>query len=284
MSYIEVKKHSYRKYRILSKYLVACERFSKKYKNFIYIDTHGGSGKVLDVERDELDEGSVLRAARVEPSFPCHVCEIDPDRYQTLKNSTRDLPNVTCYHGDCNELIDGILDQITPWQQFILCFVDPDGLAYRKGDFCCRELSWRTVEKIARFARTEILLNLPILAISRDAGYVKKFPDRSAAIAMEEHITEFYGSDRWKQLAPGDYRALLDVYLEERLKGHYPYRGAMLVRTETNSPVYYLVYGSKYHVGPKIMRSIMKAEWGYEPILPLDVTHPMSRFIFDDFG
>lgn len=281
-SLIPIKPHSRKKYTILKKYLGACEKFSDKYQNFAYIDTHGGTGEVFDVTDKKSCPGSVLTAAKIMPSFPCYVVEIDPNHYNVLKQHTKDYPHIHLFDGDCNEKIDEILRKIPSGQKFVFCFVDPDGLVYRSGTFVCSQLTWETVDKIAKFPRTEILLNLSVEGIMREAGCVCNNPNDSASQKMEECLARLFGCGKWKQLHPGDYRGFLRLYIEERLKSNYPYKGAILIRdSQTRGPLYYLVYGSKYPLGGKIMRDIMTKEWGFRPPW-IDKTHPITQFIFED--
>jgi len=128
--FIEIRAHSRRKYSIVRKYLGACKKFSDKYQNFVYIDTHGGTGKVLDLEINMKLDGSVLTAAKLQPSFPCYVVEIDPDNFRLLRRTTNKFSNITLFHGDCNEKIDEILGIIPKGEKFVFCFLDPDGLVY----------------------------------------------------------------------------------------------------------------------------------------------------------
>jgi three-Cys-motif partner protein len=279
---IPVKLHSRKKYTILKKYLGACERFSDKYQNFAYIDTHGGTGEVFDVSDGKARPGSVLTAAKIMPSFPCYVVEIDMERYSLLKKYTEGYSHIHLFNGDCNEKIDEILSRISAGQKFVFCFVDPDGIVYRRGNFVCSQLTWKTVDKIAKFPRTEILVNLSVEGIMREAGCVCNNPDDPSSKKMEECLTRLFGSEKWKQLNPGDYKAFLRLYMKERLNPNYQYKGAILIRdSQTRGPLYYLVYASKYPLGGKIMRDIMTKEWGYKPPW-IDQTHPLNQFIFED--
>ena len=286
------KPHSRRKDSIFRKYLGACKRFSDRYQNFAYIDTHGGTGEVIDFETKKSADGSVLAAAKLQPSFPIYAVEIDPDNYKLLHQSAQGYPNVTVFHGDCNKKIDDILKLIPKGRKFVFCFLDPDSLVYDGYD----QLKWETVEKIAKFPRTEVLINIPTFTITRFAGIVKEYPEASSSIKLERHIIDFYGSDKWKMLDPGDYKGFARLYISERLKG-YKYKGAILIRTVlTRGPLYYLVYGSNSGRGGEIMRDIMKKEWvdnilGYVPITRyqyetdrewLDVEYPLVFFIFED--
>jgi len=291
VSFLEVKAHSHRKHSILRKYLGACKIFSDKYQNFAYIDTHGGTGEVIDFETRKHDDGSVLVAAKIQPSFQCYVVEIDPGNYKLLQQSTQDYSNVTLYHGDCNEKIDDILKMIPKGRKFVFCFLDPDSLMY--GAYV--QLKWETVEKIAKFPRTEVLINVPTFTIMRCAGVFKDYPEASSSLKMASHLTNFCGTDNWKTLDPGDYRGFARLYISERLTD-YQYKGAILIRSVlTRGPLYYLVYGSNSVRGGEIMRDIMKKEWvgimgmyhltrhGYKNDKEwLDAQYPTHSFIFED--
>jgi three-Cys-motif partner protein len=294
---LEVRAHSRKKYSIVRKYLNACKIFSNVYQNFAYVDTHGGTGQVIDLETKEIIDASVLTAAKLQPSFPCYVVEIDPDNYNVLRRATSKFPNVTLFLGDCNEKIDEILGIIPKGQKFIFCFLDPDGLVYHGKNFICHQLRDETVEKIAKFPRTEVLINVPILAIMRDAGYIQSYPEAPSSIKMEGHITVLFGTDRWKTIDPGDYKSFGRLYISERLEQRYKYKGAILIRSVlTRGPLYYLVYGSNSERGGEIMRDIMKKEWvdtkgGQYPISRysystdkewLNVEYPLNLFIFED--
>jgi three-Cys-motif partner protein len=292
MGLLEVKAHSYHKYSILRKYLKACKVFSDKYQNFAYIETHGGTGEVIDYETKEATDGSVLIAAKIQPSFPCYVVEIDPDRFELLRQSTSSYSNVRLFHGDCNVLIDEILNLLPKGKKFVFCFMDPDGLAYDGYD----QLRWETVEKVVRFPRTEVLINVPIYAISRLAGAVKDYPEAPSSISFRRRITNFFGSEEWMELEPSDYRGFVRLYIQGRLRGRCNYVGAILIRSAvTRGPLYYLVYGSNSEIGGRIMRDILKREWidikGSRPLTRyqyktdrewLDAEYPLNLFIFED--
>jgi three-Cys-motif partner protein len=291
MSFLEVKAHSKRKHSILRKYLGACKVFSDKYQNFAYVDTHGGTGEVIDFETKKNTEGSVLVAASLQPSFPCYVVEIDPDNYKLLQQSTQKYPHVTLFPGDCNEKIDDILKLIPKGRKFVFCFLDPDSLMYGAYD----QLKWETIEKIAKFPRTEVLVNVPTFTIMRCAAVVRDYPEASSSIKMARHITDFYGSNKWEDMDPGDYRGLARLYILERLRD-YKYTGAILIRSiSTRGPLYYLVCGSNNPTGARIMRDIISREWldiiKSEPLTKigktktewLDSEYPLDEpFIFED--
>jgi three-Cys-motif partner protein len=162
------------------------------------------------------------------------------------------------------------------------------------------QLRFETVETIAKFPRTEILLNFPIEAIMQTSGVVHSaIADRETVALMTGHLTRFFGSDNWQQVDPGDYRGFLRVYLEcvGRVAPDYQYRGAILIRSdEKNAPQYYLVYFSQHIRGGEIMRDILEKEWrtikGSFPLTRLQYStikewhqaeYPVDKpFIFED--
>jgi three-Cys-motif partner protein len=264
-SYIEIKAHSLIKYQILRNYLGVCQRFEDYYHNFAYIDTHGGSGQVLDLTDNSRKAGSVLTAAQIQPSFPCYAVEIDDLRFALLNDSARTLKNVELHKGDCNELIHKILLKIERGKRFVFCFIDPCGLVYQSDGKIADQLRFETVEAVAGFPRSEILLNFPIEAIMQTSGVVHSMvADRQTVATMSDHLNKFFGSEDWHQVDPGDYRGFLKTYLEcvKRVAPNYRYRGAILIRSdEKNAPQYYLVYFSQHIRGGKIMRDIMEKQW-----------------------
>jgi len=303
---IEIKEHSKKKYRILKKYLNVCETFSNKYQNFAYIDTHGGSGKVLF--DGKLEDGSVLIARNTNLSFPCYVVEINIERFSWLSEFTKELSNIKPFNDDCNKVIDKILDDMTKGEKFILCFLDPDGLIYRHDSFVCHQLLPETVKKIAEFPRTEILLNFPLEAIVRSGGCLPDESTDAKAHQNIENVTNFFGKkcdincsfmheckndakgecNKWKKIIEKGnspkkkIRKLLELYISKNLS-NFPFVGAILIKNELNVPQYYLVYGTKYFIGAKIMRGIMKKEWGEgQQILgDFEKLFPINKFIFE---
>jgi len=275
---LEIKEHTLKKHRILRKYLGACNTFHKKYKNFVYIDTHGGSGKVS--LKGEIREGSPLISRKtIDSEYPCHIIEIKKDRFQLIEESVKDLPNINVIQGDCNEKIGEILEETKDWK-FKLCFVDPDGLVEER--IGCPQVSWETIEKISQSPKTEILLNFPLQAMHQCGGYCLARPEDPKSMKYEEDITTFFGMDGWKKVGIHK-RKLLNLYLEKRLDS-YKYKGAILIRSkEKNAPLYYLIYATHSPVGAKIMRDIMRNEWspGQTILGDFDELYPLTNFIFE---
>jgi len=145
------------------------------------------------------------------------------------------------------------------------------------------------IETIAEFPRTELLLNFPLESILRCAGDYYNNPTEPRAIANGKRVTAFMGSDNWKDLPQKERgrRAFLELYMDEMLSS-YPYKGAILVRSEKkNLPLYYLVYTTHNRTAAKIMRDILRKEVDFpiyysleeERFPTLDEVYPLTRFI-----
>ena len=291
-SYLTIKPHTLHKYNVLKKYLGVCKVFDSHYSNFVYIDTHGGSGKVqLEGQSSQWVDGSPLIAGNWTPQFPCHIVEIDPNRYGSLCTSTNRCSNVSPYNGDCNSLITSILAKIPKGQKFVFCFIDPESLVYRGNNGDCDQLRADTVRAIANFPRTEILLNFPLESLLRCAGDYYNNPNEPRAISTAERVTTFMGSENWKNLAANrrERKDFLKLYVDEILIP-YQYKGAILVRSQHNNlPLYYLVYATHNFTAAKIMRDIMKKEGNFPLYIDmatgrpqrLDDIYPLNRFIFE---
>jgi three-Cys-motif partner protein len=289
---IQIEPHTLHKYSILRKYIDVCKLFDRHYSNFVYIDTHGGSGKVYLKSRAKWEDGSPLIAAHWTPSFPCHIVEIDHERYRHLCESIKGCPNVDTYLGDCNSLITPILSKIPKHDKFVFCFVDPQKLVYRGPEgVVCDQLCAGTIRAIAAFPRSEFLLTFPLESILRTAGDFFKNPSDPRAIANANRVTIFMGSTSWQNLPKKERegRTFLELYVSEMLES-YPYKGAMLIRSESkNLPLYYLLYATHNKTAAKIMRDIMKKEGNfhlYHDIVTgkpqtLDEVYPLEGFVFE---
>jgi three-Cys-motif partner protein len=290
--FVEIESHTLHKYNILKKYLDVCTKFHKIYDNFVYVDTHGGSGTVSFKSKDQWVEGSPLIASRWNPSAPCHIVEIDADTYRCLCNSTSGCANVHTYHGDCNEWITSILSMIPKWQKFVFFFVDPSSLVYHGPHGTTHDqVRAETIRIIARFPRSELLLNFPLESILRCAGDTFNNPTDPRAIASGERVTTFMGSNAWINFTENQRsrRMFLETYMKAML-GDYPYKGAMLIRSEIkNLPLYYLVYSTHNKTAAGIMRDIMRKEGGfplYRDMISgqpqtLDEVYPLNNFVFE---
>lgn len=275
--------HTRRKLTVHEKYLRQCVVMARKYGNFRYIEAHGGTGLIrLD---GEIIEGSLMQAARLAPSAPCTVVEINLERFETLQEVVKrnGLTNVEIINGDCNVEVPNLLQRLPAGHQFILCFVDPDGYMYHEGDRKVPEFTPALLDAIASFPRSELLMTLP-LTIRRNVGYVLKRPFDPKSKAYKEGLEITLGEECLKRVAESYepfYLNLLDFVLERYFKT-YKYRGALLVKSSGGVLQYYLIFGSQNETAGTIMRNVMKKEWEDQSGLKVSELPPLDSFIFDD--
>lgn len=290
---LQIQPHTQHKYSILRKYLGVCKTFNRHYSNAFYIDTHGGSGQV-SLEGQSIDGSPRIAASTLD--FPCHIIEIDPERFKSLCESTNGCSNVTTYNGDCNQLISSILNKVPQYQRFVFCFVDPESLTYTGEDGTIYDqLCADTVRMISGFPRSELLLNFPLHAILRCAVDWIKHSTEPRAISTGKRVSTYMGSENWRGISFSETnpehnrRAFLELYVDEML-GNYPYKGSILIRSEEKKlPLYYLIYASHNMRAASIMRDIMKKEGNYSLYIDLatgepqtlDSVYPLEKFIFD---
>lgn len=275
--------HTKRKLTVHEKYLRQCVKMERIYGNFSYIEAHGGTGLIrID---DETIEGSVIQAAKLAPSAPCKVIEINPERFLTLKEvvERQGLTNIEVIKGDCNVEVPKILDSLPARRRFVLCFVDPDGYMYNEGGLKVPEFTPALLDAIGAFPRTELLMTLP-LEIRRAIGFVLRRPLDPRSRAYEEGLKMTLGEGCLKRVAVSYepfYLNLLDFVLERYFQP-YKYRGALLVKSIDGILQYYLIFGSHNETAGTIMRNVMKKEWEDEYDQKVTQLPPLDRFIFDD--
>lgn len=138
---------SLQKYDILQQYTAELSKIMRfnGYQNYM-IDACAGSGIVYDKSSRRLIDGSPLIFAKVmqhpraklkdpegKPETKTMLIEYDEATYRTLVNSTQGFPSVVeRVHGDCNLMLDGVLDKISSARRqenhFAFVYVDPFGL------------------------------------------------------------------------------------------------------------------------------------------------------------
>lgn len=253
---IPVKPHSYSKYEILRGLLTES-------KIDCYVETHAGTAKVLDVPTGLEKEGSMLIAAKSQPSAQIYGIEIDPGRYSLLLENMKLLTNVECIHGDCNMEIMKLIPALVGKR--VLFNVDPHGLIYRRGKVRTHELRWETIVEITKHPDSSLLLTLPILAIFRNAGDALKRLATPSAIQRGQNVAIFFGDEDWRTAIRkvGDHYAWVRYFMRKALLS-YQFKGAILLRAKipTRPPVLYLVFASNNEKLAERARGLMCREAG----------------------
>jgi len=237
-----IKPHTKGKLVYLRKYLPALNKIlrskvpdSPRY----YVDFFSGPGKCID-RHGKICDGSPLIAIKTNPPFTNFIfVDINENYCNALKRRLEGIPNVDVKKGDCNEVVSEVLSMMNTYDPCFV-FLDPFGL----------ELKWKTIEKLSRKRRIDILINFPVGAIHRSIG----------TKGAEHTVTECLGGDEWRNVRGRGYPArirLRDLYTTKMQK-FFEHISPKLVYNQNNVPLYYLIYGCHFDVGKKIWEDITK--------------------------
>jgi len=150
------------------------EKYAKPYNQILlknqlhpsYIDGFAGAGHHKAKGSPRVIEGSPTRALGVDPPFErFFFVDSDADRVDRLKRIAGNRPNVSIYHGDCNDvLVDEIFPKISyARRERALCILDPYGL----------QLNWETILAAGVSKSIEIFLNFPVMDMNRNVLWHK---------------------------------------------------------------------------------------------------------------
>lgn len=271
--------HTRIKLELLKKYFDICLHYHKgNLKKFYYIDTHAGDGYAEF--KNKKVSGSPMLA--MERGFQCFLIEKNKKLFKKLQNNVDNFQKRTeigyeqqimLLNDDCNIVLEKILNKIPPYYHSLF-FLDP---------FAPKDLKWDTVQKIINheyeyknprdmpYRRPEIIINFPISGIKRNAGKLKDEENNPRMKKSVEHVTNFFGSTRWKQVwrkyeidrNKGDATseksrdALKNLYIG-KFKEYYQYFHTVLVTEfQSNLPLYYLIYFTNKYLGNNKMRELV---------------------------
>jgi len=232
-------------------------------KEHDYIDAFAGAGVHLSKESGKLIPGSPLNALEITPPFKkLYLIDMDKDKYESLKQLTKDKPNVSVYKGDCNEVL---LKEVFPkvrYEDFRrgLCLLDPYGL----------HLNWEVIAKAGQMKSLEIFLNFPVMDMNQnvlwhntervDATQASRMDafwgDASWKKAVYETQGNFFG---WEEKVVDSNTAIANAF-QKRLKevGGFSYVPEPIpMRNSKGATVYYLFFASQNTVGAKIVEDIL---------------------------
>jgi three-Cys-motif partner protein len=228
-----------------------------------YVDAFAGAGVHLSKETGKLIPGSPLNALEIDPPFKkLYLIDLDKERYQSLKQLTKDKTNVFLFEGDCNEiLLKDVFPKIS-YKDFRrgLCLLDPYGL----------HLNWDVISKAGQMESLEIFLNFPVMDMNQNVLWhnpEKVEPSQSA------RMDAFWGSDSWKNVVyetegnlfgwaekvPDSNSAIVNAF-KKRLKevaGFSYVPEPIPMRNSKGATVYYLFFASQNPVGARIVEDIL---------------------------
>lgn len=198
--------HTKIKLHMLAYYLTICSKVHLTAPGkFTYFETHAGDGLVTLPDKTTT-HGSAMIAASSKAKFRCILAE--KTHHLQLKENLSvqlgDTHDIEVLPIDCNDRIQDILQHV-PAHYHSLGFVDPTHPG---------ELQWPTIvvisnhtytyQKTGETRRPEILLNLPIGRIKRNAGWLDKAPQNTQEESHQgtaiQQNNAFYGTDDWQEV------------------------------------------------------------------------------------
>lgn len=249
--------------------LAILEEYAKPYNQIlrrqklhsIYIDGFAGAGHHKAKGSDRIIEGSPVRALTVDPPFESfHFVDLDGERVAQLKRLSADLPNVSVYHGDCNDVL---ASQVFPKisyanYQRALCILDPYGL----------HLNWETIRAAGESKVIEIFLNFPVMDMNRNVLWRNS---ERVSEAHRERMRSFWGDNSWESAAYLTTQGLFAEMQEKASNDHVAeaFRSRLIkvagfkhvpkpmpMRNSKGAIVYYLFFAAQQPTADKIVKDI----------------------------
>jgi three-Cys-motif partner protein len=236
-------------------------------RGYHYVDANAGSGRPKLRDEEVYIDGSPRVALSIKHPFTSYTfIEQVPWRLQRLEALRGEFPrtSIRIVQGDCNAiLVSDITPRITHDNYHrAVVFLDPFRM----------NLEWSTVEAIARTRAIEIFVNVPTMAINREAllnDPTKITPEKI------ECMNRFWGTEDWRESIYEEVPTLFDEIIErkickttwkrlgtlyrERLASVFPFVTAPVpVYNTTGQPIYCLVFAGPNETGGKIATDLMR--------------------------
>lgn len=268
------------KYDILQQYTAELSKIMRfnGYQNYL-IDACAGSGIVYDKTSGQLIDGSPLIFAKVmqhpraqlrnpegQPETKTMLIEYDQQIYRTLTHTVERFPSVVDkVLGDCNTVLDNVLDKISSTERqenhFAFVYVDPFGLG-------TPTIGLRTLDRVLKRDFTELLIHFSWEAVTRLTGLAfKHLADeddrlRKTAISDKATLDGYLGEEWWeiemKNLSPSlRRRAYTDLYASKLRKFYELTVPPVGIPTWKTNPDYYLFFATRNQSGASIMQRII---------------------------
>ena len=235
----------------------------KSWRALFYIDLEAGPGKNLFVSSGDVEHGSPLIGLSARFPFTHYrFIEINQENCDALRErvSASDLrERIKVWHGDCNKLVDEIVDEIreidgAPYtnnfmHSLNLAILDPEGL----------ELHWETVEKLGQMNKMDMIFTFWTSGITRNANAWLK-------AGHTEKIDNLFGTEEWKTAyepvahkSSTEKRRVLIEYYQSRLGGlGYLVGNERVFRNRKNVQVYTMFGTSKHSLGIRFWNDVIK--------------------------
>ena len=249
----------------LARYIAVFTKSMRGKWQLNYIDLQAGPGKNLVDQTGEILLGSPLLALTTQfPFAGYYFVEYDKRNASALEArcaASSLLESVQLTTGDCNQIVNAIVEQLKPGehQSLNLAFLDPEGL----------ELNWSTIASLASVRRMDMIINYPQSGLTR---YMPKAFVQDAETAIDE----FFGSREWRPIyekyqtrsSKGLQRELIDLYLgglqalgyKDVLRDDEVGDEPLMRNAQRSAPLYRLLFASKHRLGKTFWKEITKRD------------------------
>ena len=253
----DIREWSERKYRLIAVYNQLFSKGMKKYKR-VYIDLFAGAGAGRYKENGQIVKGSPLLALDVEYKVDKYIfCEDDIKKADALEKRINEFypaVNYKLFQGDCNYIIDEILQEISSTGYVLsFCFIDPYKL---------NSLKFNTIRALASKKRMDFLM---LFHSSMEINIW-----RSVYLKVNyKVIEEFLGLKEWRKdwidakLGDKEFvRFIATKFGEQMININYLKNGldemVEIKMIEGNRSLYHLAFYSKHKLGYKFWKEAKK--------------------------
>jgi len=263
---------THEKYEILEKY---CYPLSLIMRNqgfkHNFIDACAGSGIVQEHTGKDTLDGSPLIFAKTkdivqeriknkskQPHIQCKFIEFNKKAFNILQRELEPYDDFCdLYHGDCNDTLPKILDDVDRTFSFI--YIDPFGLGEPV-------IKYETIQQVLGRGFTELFIHFSWQGVSRTAGLLsnidhydekKKKIARSAVKTLDSYLTPQWQEIQEKAKSSYERRKRFVTLYESNLKQYYPEVKYVEIPMGSNNPYYYLFFTTRNKTGYKIMAGII---------------------------
>lgn len=210
-----------------------------KFRSRVYLELFSGPGKcvVRDTGKEEL--GSPLKVIGSE--FTRFIfTELRQPAAEALAARLSSYPGSERSEIWCGDCSDAIQHLPIPRGSLTFAFIDPTGI---------KHAPFSLIERLHRATRCDLLINIQHgMGIKMNVHqYTPDAHERSA-------LTRFLGNEGWKRLPQHNrtdfFRGVLDLYKQQLDSLGFAFTGReVLIRTQTNTPLYLLLFASKHKRG-----------------------------------
>jgi three-Cys-motif partner protein len=218
---------------------------SKGSGGLCYVDLFAGPGRAYIPKTKEFIDGTPLIAAKapLEPYTSLVLCDLADENIDALRVRVAGCHGVHIVPGDCNDMIEVIAGYV-PTHALSLAVIDPFGAS---------ALSFKTIARLAQFARMDLIVHFPTMGIKRNF----EKPD------YDKTIDRFLGMTAWRgEIREADQVVRLIPYMRRQLIALGYAKDDEVreieVRNDQRGILYHLFFASKSPLGNKIWKSITR--------------------------